>query len=239
MHRANGDGFIVRGFGRLIAFVVVTSACAMSATAQDAPRYRELPNFQRVNERLYRGGQPREGGMKKLAELGIKTIINLRDDDRRAEQEATEAERAGLRYFNVPFGNYSRPQKQQLEQVLALIDTHDNQPILVHCKHGADRTGTVVAAYRITRDNWMADEATREAEHYGMSWTQFEMKDFINDYYRHQARCMDVATVAPCVQPKHSKTHAVATASIATRHALAKSYVSTRKGLQRLKKAVL
>ena len=46
-------------------------------------RYDELPNFGRVNERLYRGGQPGKGGLRRLAALGVKTIINLRDDDER------------------------------------------------------------------------------------------------------------------------------------------------------------
>src|SRR4051812_37217654 len=66
--------------------------------------YAELPSFHAVNARLFRGGQPREGGLRRLAALGVKTVINLRDDDERARDEEREARSLGLRYFNVPFG---------------------------------------------------------------------------------------------------------------------------------------
>jgi protein tyrosine/serine phosphatase len=149
--------------------------------------YAELPNLHAVNARLYRGGQPREGGLRRLAALGVKTVINLRDDDERARAEGEEAKAAGLRYFNVPFGRLGRPEDAEVEHVLALIDAPENGVVFVHCAKGQDRTGTVVAVYRITRDGWTSEQAKREANRYGMKFWQRGMKDYISDYYRDHA----------------------------------------------------
>jgi protein tyrosine/serine phosphatase len=153
----------------------------------DEPRVEELPNFARVNERLYRGAQPRKGGIRKLAALGVNTIINLRDDDQRAITEEEEAKAEGLRYFNVPFNRLGRPSDSQIDQVLSLIDGKENGVVFVHCRRGQDRTGIVIAVYRISHDEWTDYEATREAEQFGMKFWQVGMKDYISDYFRHRS----------------------------------------------------
>jgi protein tyrosine/serine phosphatase len=170
----------------LLAQLAIPSG-AQQQTGNDEAHYRELPNFHQVNARLYRGGQPREGGIKKLTSLGINTIINLRDDDEHERAEAQEAQAAGLRYFNVPFGRLGRPTDEQVERVLSLIDAPENGVVFVHCAHGADRTGTVVAVYRISHDGWTGEQAKHEAAHYGMKFWQRGMKDYISDYYRNRA----------------------------------------------------
>ena len=147
-------------------------------------RYDELPNFQRVGDRLYRGGQPKRGGYERLARLGVKTVINLRDADEHARAEGVEARGAGLRYYNVPMGRLGRPSDAEVERVLRLIDAPENQPVFVHCHRGADRTGLVVAVYRMAHDGWTAERAQAEANRFGMRRWQIGKKDYINDYYR-------------------------------------------------------
>jgi protein tyrosine/serine phosphatase len=170
--------------GRIGAIVFALALLAGAAQAQDEPRYAELPNFHQVNAQLYRGAQPRAGGIRKLAELGIKTIINLRGEDEHTHAEQKEAESLGLRYFSVPLPGLGRPSDEQVERVLALINNAENQPVFVHCHHGEDRTGTIIAVYHITHDGWTAEQAKSEAKRYGMSWAQVGMKDYISDYYR-------------------------------------------------------
>ena len=166
-------------------------------------RYEELPNFGMVNEKLYRGGQPRKGGVRRLAALGVNTIINLRDDDEGAVAEAEEAKAEGLRYFNVPFKRLGRPRDSQIDQVLSLIDAKENGVVFVHCHHGWDRTGTIIAVYRISHDKWTDTEAKREAECFGMKFWQRGMKDYISDYYR------DSAARASQPKKKASRTQTV------------------------------
>lgn len=168
----------------LIQFSTTSNA---QVVREREPRYEELPNFHQVNARLYRGGQPRKGGIQKLASLGVNTIINLRDDDERAEAEGREAQAAGLRYFNIPVGRLGRPEDAEIERALALIDAAENGVVFVHCAHGADRTGVVIAVYRISHDGWTSEQAKKEANRYGMKFWQHGMKDYIHDYHRNQS----------------------------------------------------
>ena len=214
--------------GKICAAALVWGALAVCAHAQQeaAPRPdAELPNFQRVNENLYRGAQPAPGGFQKLSALGVKTVVNLRGADANSLAEEREARAAGLQYFNVPLPSYAKPRDEQVERVLAVIGAPENWPVFVHCKRGSDRTGIVVAAYRISRDGWTSEQAKREAAHYGLSRAQFEMRDYITDYYRKRVG-QDLDTDIP------------AAASAATRRTLSKSYSITRDGLHRLKKAL-
>lgn len=183
--------YLTRTLGRSHRFVVcalflfgpVTFGLGQEPT-NTKPRYEGLPNFSRVNERLYRGGQPGKGGMQKLAALGVNTIINLRAEDQRSSIEAEQAKLMGLRYFNVPFKSLGRPSDSQIDQVLSLIDAPENGVVFVHCRHGSDRVGTIIAIYRISHDNWTDQEAKREAESFGIKFWQRGMKDYISDYFR-------------------------------------------------------
>jgi len=178
-------GDVVRNrLARFIAVTVVSLCLAVINVAQNEPKYEELPNFHKVNEKLFRGAQPKPGGIRRLSQLGVNTIINLRDDDERSRAEEKEARAAGLRYFNVPLDRLGRPTDEEVNRVLALIYSPDNQTIFVHCHKGADRTGTVVAVYRIDHDGWTSEQAKEEANRYGMRLWQRGMKDYIHHYYQ-------------------------------------------------------
>lgn len=152
--------------------------------ARSAPAYAELPNFHKVDEHLYRGAQPHKGGLERLAAMGVRSVVNLRDDDVRAREEERDARALGLRYFNVPISRAGRPSEERIKELLEIVDAPANQPAFVHCKRGADRTGAFVAVYRMTHDGWTGERALEEAEAYGMRFWQRGKKDFIMDYYR-------------------------------------------------------
>jgi protein tyrosine/serine phosphatase len=168
--------------------VCVLVLLASASQAQQDASYRELPNFHKVSDQLYRGAQPLGGGIKKLAELGIKTIINLRGEDDSVSGEQKETESLGLRYFNIPMPGLSAPTDEEVARVMSIINNPDDQPVFIHCKRGADRTGTIGAIYRISHDGWTADRAIAEARRNGMSWAEFGMRSYITDYARQQIR---------------------------------------------------
>ena len=162
--------------------LVVLMLFSATATAQDPSSYAELPKFQQVTDRLYRGGQPREGGLRRLRELGIDTIVNLRGTSKTTKAEETEARALGFNYFNVALPNWGRPQDERVRRALLIIGAPQNGRVFVHCRDGVDRTGMIVALHRITHQDWKTADALAEAEHLGMRRYQFWMRDYAEEY---------------------------------------------------------
>jgi protein tyrosine/serine phosphatase len=142
-----------------------------------------VSNFQQVNEQVYRGAQPTELGFESLAKLGIKTVVDLRQIGEHSQAEERRAvEERGMRYVSVPMKGMSTPADQQVSSVLALLNDHSAGPVFVHCKRGADRTGAVIACYRIGHDCWDNKQALREARSLGMSWYQRALQKYVTRY---------------------------------------------------------
>src|SRR5258708_39762971 len=105
--------------------------------------------------------------MGTLSELGIKTIINLRQTNDVAAWEIPEAAARHMSYTNVPMSGSSRPTDEQVLRVLSIIDAAE-KPVFIHCKHGRDRTVTIIACYRVKTRNWTSAQAQNEAEAHGV-----------------------------------------------------------------------
>ena len=163
---------------RTLLVVSALILCCASAFAQDA----ELPRFQQVTDRLYRGGQPHDGGLRRLRELGIDTIVNLRGRSATTKAEETEARALGFNYFNVALPNWGRPQDGRVRRILLIMAAPQNGRVFVHCKDGVDRTGTIVALHRISHQGWKTQDALAEADLEGMRRIQFWMRDYAEEY---------------------------------------------------------
>jgi protein tyrosine/serine phosphatase len=160
----------------------------------------ELPNFHRVDDHVFRGGQPGPGGIPRLKELGIRTIVNLRHEPDVVASEAAEAEAAGIRYVNFPIVGLNRPTDEQVDRILGLIEDPANGPVFVHCKRGSDRTGAIVACYRVARAQWTAENAIREAFQYGMLRIEYAKRAFVREFYAKLQRTgasLNAAAAAP------------------------------------------
>jgi len=162
--------------------VVALLLLSATASAQDAISYTELPQFQQVSERLYRGAQPRDSGVSRLRELGINTVINLRGASKQTRAEETEVRALGLNYFNVALPNWGRPQEARVRRIMELIAAPENGRVFVHCRDGVDRTGMIAAIYRMTHEGWSTNDALAEAERRGMRRIQYWMRDYAEDY---------------------------------------------------------
>jgi len=141
-----------------------------------------VPQFHRVNEHVYRGAQPSTQGLYSLASLGVKTIIDLREGGSRSAAERKVVEAAGMRYVSVPLSGYSAPTDWQVSTLLALLNDESAGLVFVHCRRGIDRTGTIIACYRIAHDHWDNRKALDEAERNGMSWAEIAMKHYVLGY---------------------------------------------------------
>ena len=181
---------------RLLAVLSLLALLAPAGQSQSALRERELPNFAKVSEKLYRGAQPTGEGFRRLKELGIKTIINLRGEDELGMAEKEAVERLGLNYYNVGLPGLSAPADEQVARVMSIIDAPESGPVFIHCRRGSDRTGTIVAVYRISHEGWTGEQALAEAKRYGLSWAEVGMKRYIGDYYERHAKSKQAAASA-------------------------------------------
>jgi protein tyrosine/serine phosphatase len=125
---------------------------------------------------LCRGAVPSNVALQELQAQGVKLVIDLREKGRDTLRERQEVTALGMHYVSVPLGPWSAPSPDQIRTVLSLFGT---QPIFVHCWRGKDRTGTIVACYRIQHDGWSNARALEEANQYGMSHMERAMRSFI------------------------------------------------------------
>ena len=186
--------------GKFIVLTLSMILFGFAAGAQLATN-THLPHFYQVNKSFYRGAQPTQSGIGLLGSLGVKTIINLRDVGEAIGDEEQWAAKAGLHYFNLPMKGFGQPPDTLVQKILSLIDDPQNQPVFLHCRRGKDRTGTIVACYRIAHDNWTSRQATKEARGLKMSWFEMGMKRYIRDFYQRRAQTGGKAAAGGGLEP--------------------------------------
>ena len=143
-----------------------------------------IQNFHQVNESVFRGAQPTEEGFQRLAKMGVKTIVDLRrEDEHSTASERRMVEAAGMKYVNLPMQGFVAPHDAVISRVLAVLNNTGGGAVFVHCKRGADRTGGVIACYRISHDGWDNHKALKEAKTLGMRWTQFGIMSYIVNFH--------------------------------------------------------
>ena len=122
-----------------------------------------VPNARCVSEHLYRGGQPTREGFASLKRLGVKTIINLRGNDSNRDRFDDGA----FVYHRIPMNGFN-PESDQVVEFLRLASDPAAWPVFVHCQHGADRTGVLVAMHRVIIEGWTTEQAVAEMTRAGM-----------------------------------------------------------------------
>lgn len=129
-----------------------------------------ISNFDIVSEGLWRGAAPSNQAMQKLAESGVKTIVDLRLAGLGAEEEASRAKKLGIKYIHIPLG-FMGPSLSKVAQFLNIVNDPANQPVFVHCRYGADRTGALVGVFRVIHDHWSFNQAYSEMRsHHFKPW---------------------------------------------------------------------
>lgn len=130
---------------------------------------RGVGNFAMISPILYRGEQPTAEGFAELKKIGVKTVVSLRNlHSDRALMKGT-----GLQYVHIR-SNAWNPEEEDLIVFLKVLADPANQPVFVHCAHGADRTGYMVASHRIVELGWTVDEAVTELHNFKFHtvWTK-------------------------------------------------------------------
>jgi tyrosine-protein phosphatase SIW14 len=150
-----------KGLSLQAAMVPALSGAALAA---------DISNFEVVSQELWRGAQPSSKAIAKLAESGVKPIIDLRYKGRGGEAESQVAQKNGIKYVNIPLG-FENPTVEDVARFMAIVSQPANQPVFVHCRQGADRTGAAVGIFRILHDRWSFAQAYNEMRsHHFKPW---------------------------------------------------------------------
>ncbi|HXQ37579.1 MAG TPA: dual specificity protein phosphatase family protein [Anaerolineales bacterium] len=172
------------------AAVALILASQISAFSQETQKTESstnvskvtIKNFGQMDERFFRGGQPKENDYSQLAALGIKTVIDLQNEPKAYEKQNVEA--LGMKYINIPMSDKDYPEMTKIEQFLKLVDDPTTGKFYVHCAGGRHRTGVMGAVYRFNHYNWNYDQVYAEMKKYDYysRWGHGDMKKFVQDY---------------------------------------------------------
>jgi hypothetical protein len=154
----------------MLAFIVSNSAAAASERPESWAKplviHSGLPNLNRVSSSIYRSAQPSVEGFVFLntqeslvkGDKPIKTVVSLRTFN---DDALVVPKNFSLRLEQIRFKTW-HPEDEDVVKFLRIATTPTMQPLLVHCQHGSDRTGTMVAIYRIAYEGWSKAQATDE-----------------------------------------------------------------------------
>ena len=163
------------------AFATVIPEVTLPATVHSSEHIYNLPglsNVGRLAPGVLRGAQPGKEGYATLKAMGVRTVIDMRT----SESEKIQVEAAGMRAIAIPIEMTREGLKERVDRVVSLMADPANQPVYVHCRHGQDRTGIVVAAYRMKQQDWSLADAETEMQAFGFNDVWVNFKRFIRQY---------------------------------------------------------
>jgi tyrosine-protein phosphatase SIW14 len=187
----------------IVAAFLLVSSFVFSASAQTEPKAFpnvKIGNFGQMDERYYRGAQPEKGDYQSLKDLGVNTVIDLRNDP--TEYEKTEVEALGMKYINIPMSGWKSPKDRDLNTFLGLLENPETGTIFVHCKAGIHRTGVAGAVYRFTKYGWEYDQAYKEMKNYNFSsgLVHGALKGYVKDYAEKMKTSQGAKLAVPAAQ---------------------------------------
>ena len=170
----------------LFGVISLVLASQISAVSQESQKAEitgvKIKNFGQMDERFFRGGQPKKEQFQQLVALGIKTVIDLRDNPKAYAKESVEV--LGMRYINIPMSDSEYPESAKIEEFLKLVGDPATGKFFAHCAGGRHRTGVAGAVYRFNHYNWNYDQVYAEMKKYDFytRWGHGDMKKFVQDY---------------------------------------------------------
>lgn len=182
----------------LLLLLGLNLAGAVGSTPRERPAHWAVPviettlgNCYRVSGELYRCEQPGKQDIANLQSLGVRSLLNLRH----YHTDAKAFEQAGFKLL------LQRMEADELtvdNLVAALRQLRAApKPVMVHCWHGSDRTGAVVAAYRIVFQDWTPATALDELRHGGFGYHEKSFPNIITLFETLDAADLRQRVLAP------------------------------------------
>lgn len=151
----------------LFSFAAFAAFTAAQTSASKDFKNIKIENFGQMDERYYRGAQPLESDYQSLKDIGVNTVIDLRNDPTGYEKPAVEA--LGMKYINIPMSGWKTPDMADINKFLAIMDDPATGTVYVHCKAGRHRASVAGAAYRYTKYGWDYDQVYKEMKDFNYS----------------------------------------------------------------------
>lgn len=134
------------------------AACALLFGPADAA-VADL-DFEQLAPGIYVGSAPQTAAdYDVLCQLQVRTVVDIRKFRRLARgREQRELEQRGIAYRHIPVG-FTPTRNDAPHQALRLLADPACHPIYLHCTLGRDRTGLIVALYRVHHLGWSPEAA--------------------------------------------------------------------------------
>jgi len=158
----------------------IGAAVRKTRFARRLPDARGVAYAAEVAPELYRGGQPSAEGVAWLKSMGIKTVLNLRHYHGDGEKQLVES--VGMHYERIALTSWGAPTPDQIARFLQIVRDPTMRPLYVHCQHGVDRTGAMMAVYRMEEEGWSNPEAYAEMEYFDAHRVWQDLRDFVRVY---------------------------------------------------------
>ncbi|MES2589678.1 MAG: dual specificity protein phosphatase family protein [Bacteroidota bacterium] len=120
-------------------------------------------NLHCINDSMFRSEQPSKTGILEIQKLGVKSVLSLRN----IKSDRFIKRKSNLIFYKKTINAWTMTEDEVIEALKLFLKSE--KPVLIHCVHGSDRTGTIVASYRIIFENWTKEKAIAEMleTHYG------------------------------------------------------------------------
>jgi protein tyrosine/serine phosphatase len=186
-------------------FVCLVLTLSLTLPSYAAPADTTIPYFSKVNDSLYRGGRPKPADLSYLKNLSVRTVINLQGGDLNNPRyrvfmkwwepgelvgaitaEMILSESLGLLFFSKPLDAIdpvSDEDDVRIDEILAIMSNAAAQPVFVHCEHGVDRTGLIIALYKVKYMGMSAEDAYNEWRASGHKGIGALFTSHLDDYY--------------------------------------------------------
>ena len=178
---------VQKSFTRIASLLFAILALTVISQAQQVAKLEnqevKIKNFGQMDDRFYRGAQPKEQDYQALSALGIKTVIDLTDDPKEYEKPLVES--LGMKYVHIPMVAKKYPTEEATATFLKVVGDPATGKFYLHCAGGRHRTGAMGAVYRYKFYDWNFEQVYQEMKKYDFytSWGHGAFKDFVKDYY--------------------------------------------------------
>jgi protein-tyrosine phosphatase len=205
---------------RLVCLVL---ALSLALPSDAAPADTTISHFSKVNDFLYRGGRPKPADLRYLQSLNVRTVINLQGGDLKNPRyrafmkwwepgeladaitaEKNLSESLGLLFFSKPLDAIdpvSDEDDARIDEIVAIMGNLAAQPVFVHCEHGVDRTGLIIALYKVKYMGMSPDDAYNEWRASGHKGVGTVFTGHLDEYYWRKVGLRDPRARATSSKP--------------------------------------